>query len=136
MVKHGAKYEIRKILYDTDFVDQQVVIRQRRYLNVDGVLVVGPYPPLVEAREYSGEPVEVKGSRGNANPIQDYRAMECCMNALTSTGKAVTRLVVIPYRPTDANLLGCVQQILAADQVVNGTYRGESHNLSIRRFSP
>ena len=130
-----ARYEVRWVLYDLDFAGAAAVLRFRRFLSTNENNIPTPFPELVAAREVaqSTDPI-LLASRTRRNVIQDFRAVECCMNALTPTGDAVERTAIVPYRPGDPNLKQAVAQILKADKVVNGIYRGERHAEPIQRW--
>lgn len=130
-----SRYEVRWVLYDLDFANTAAVLRIRRFLSTSGNEIAAPFPPVVAAREVarSTDPV-LLASRTRRNAIQDFRAVECCMNALTPSGDPVERTAIVPYRPGDPNCRESVRQILTSENVVNGIYRGEVHAESVWRW--
>lgn len=106
----SRRYNSYKFLYDTD-TGQQVIKRQRSYLNSDGVSEDTPLTPLFYARLVALDEKVTGTSQG-------------LRHLLTAVGDRRLK-ANIPYKPDDSNSVSHVREILAVERVICGDYVGE-----------
>jgi len=122
------RYADIKFVYDIDFPDHAVVIRQRVYKTPDDGIPQTPITALLRAREVPGDTVAPR-----AKPIEPRHVESCFRNPDNQSGTSIFKSF-IPYRATDADHRGHVAEIKAFPGVESISYRGEVHTTTVKPY--
>lgn len=121
------RYKDIKLLYSSDFIPYEKVVRQRIYSNEDGAIQT-PITPLIQARAVPGS---AKAPR--AKDFQERYTESCFFNPDNTLQESRFRNI-IPYAPSDSNFLNCIIEIKQFPGVLSVSYKGETHTKNLENF--
>lgn len=121
------RYKDFKLIYDLNFVNRTIVVRQRIYKNENNTIQT-PITSLTLAREYKGNEKIPAVREFNSRYLRT-----CFINPETIEG--VTELkAIIPYKPTDNNFKNHIKEILNYNGVASGFYFSEEHTSDVKKY--
>lgn len=121
---YSRRYVDYAIQYDLDFIDKISIVSQRFYQDDNNINT--PLVSCVLNRKIeSNYPIP-------QNRAITKRAVKVCFFNSNNVSGVTEYSVAIPYRPTNPNHNDCVRELLYYENVITGSYSGETHLKDIR----